>query len=302
MATVPNAKNNESDDQDGLTPVLLSINVEYMEKRIESRDNPTYKKIAALRQPRRSRESSLVFLEGVRLCADALASGVKAVFVLVSDAGASVPLIGDLIQGLPGDTELISLPDRLFAALCETEQPQGLALVCQSPMLATPAGPPEPDGLYLVAEAIQDPGNLGTMIRTADAFNFDGVILTDGTVYPFNDKVMRAAMGSCFHVPLIALPDAAAVADWLGVGQGRGTLLAADAGGETGLSGDLVLPAALLIGNEGQGISELAGRLCTRRVGIRMPGRAESLNAAAAAAILCHELMNLRFTLRGKVL
>jgi len=285
-----------------LTPVLLSIIVIIMMKRIESRDNPTFKSIAALRQARHSRENRLVFLEGARLCQDALQSGVSPVYAMFSDTGESSPVSADLLAALPADTLLISLPDRLFNLLCETQQPQGVALVCPSPLIETAIAPPAANGLYLIAEGIQDPGNLGTMIRTADAFAFDGVILTEGTVYPFNEKVLRAAMGSCFHVPLLAMPDISTIMAWLNQNPAGSSLLAADIAGQAGLPEDLTLPAALIIGNEGRGISEQARQLCTWRISIPMPGRAESLNAAAAAAILSRDLMLKRFTLKGKVL
>lgn len=285
-----------------MTPVLLSINVINMMKRIESRDNPTFKSIAALRQTRHGRENRLVFLEGARLCQDALRSGAAPVYALFSDSGASSPLIADLRAALSADAAEISLPDRLFNLLCETQQPQGVALVCQSPLLEQPDGPPAAAGLYLIAEGIQDPGNLGTMIRTADAFAFDGVILTEGTVYPFNEKVLRAAMGSCFHVPLLEMPDISSIKAWLNHNPTGYTLLAADMAGQAGLPEDLRLPAALVIGNEGRGISEQTRQLCTGLISIPMPGRAESLNAAAAAAILSRDLMLKRFTLQSKVL
>lgn len=273
-----------------------------MIKRIESRDNSMFRNIAALRQTRRSRESGLVFLEGSRLCSDALQSSAFAVQALFSDSGRQSPAVCAVLDGLSEKTEVISLTDRLFNQLCDTENPQGIALVCKSPLIDQPQAGPAQDGLYLVAEGIQDPGNLGAMIRTADAFAFDGVIVTDGTVYPYNDKVLRAAMGSCFHVPLLTLPDARAVAEWLAGSGGEIALLAANLDGDPDLPKDLPLPAALIIGNEGRGLTDDAIALSTHRIAIPMPGKAESLNASAAAAILCHAMMRRRFTLRGKVL
>lgn len=276
-------------------------------KRIDSRDNKSYRQLAELRQPRKVRASGLVFLEGLRLCADALQSGAVPVFALLSDMAADLPACRDLLSGLPADIEQLRLPDHLFASLCDTRQPQGIALVCRSPLLEQPAGPPSATGLYLVAEEIQDPGNLGTMIRTADAFAFDGVLLTAGTVFPFNEKVMRASMGSCFHIPLLALPDIAAANAWLATAGQPVPLLAADPAGLDIIDGTdgsdcrragLPVPAALIIGNEARGLSAEARALCSRLIRIPMPGRAESLNAASAAAILCYELMRSRFNLK----
>lgn len=271
-------------------------------KRIESRDNPTFRTLSALRQGRRSRESGLVFLEGSRLCADAIQSGAVVAYAILSDSGTAAKASSALVSALPDDVQRLLMPDRLFSALCDTEQPQGIALVCHSPVLSQPSGAPSATGLYLVAEGIQDPGNLGTMIRTADAFAFDGVILTGGTVHPFNDKVLRAAMGSCFHIPLLEMPDISAVAAWLASTGQNAAIIAADPAGPDSLPADLPMPAALVIGNEARGLSAEARKICSHLIGIRMPGRAESLNAAAAAAILSYELMQTRFTLNSKVL
>jgi TrmH family RNA methyltransferase len=277
-----------------------------MMKRIESRENPFYKSVSALQQARESRLRRLVFLEGLRLCRDAIQSGVPVRAALFSDRAALSAVGREILDHLPSETDLYVLPDRLFDGLCATENPQGVALVCDSPLIEQPAGPPSPRGLYLVADQIQDPGNLGNMIRIADAFAFDALIVTEGSVYPFHGKVLRAAMGSCFHIPLLALPDLAAVATWLATAPVPVSLLAADPGDpadpKTGSEPDPTpnlaawpskwpIPAALAIGNEARGLSPDALRICTQRVAIPMPGQAESLNAATAAAILCFQLM-----------
>jgi RNA methyltransferase, TrmH family len=267
-------------------------------KRIESKDNQTFKNIRELRLTRESRDRKQILLEGFRLCGDALESGAAVSKAFVSDMAAGLPAAQCLLDRLPGTTEVFSLPDHLFAALCATENPQGFALVCASPLLDQAGAPPRPDGLYLVAAEIQDPGNLGNMIRTADAFAFDGVLMTAGTVYPFNGKVLRAAMGSCFHVPLVMMPDLQAAADWLSTGVPAVEMIAAftPENGRPGGSwpSKWPVPAAVVIGNEARGLPEEAGHLCVCSAAIPMPGRAESLNAASAAAILCFELMRAR--------
>ncbi len=264
-------------------------------KRIESRDNKIYRQLAELRQTRHSREHGLVFLEGLRLCEDALLSGAVAEYALVAQSALDIPAVAELLNRLSEDVLQICLADHLFNSLCDTKKPQGFALVCRSNLLDRPVGPPRENGLYLVAEEIQDPGNLGTMIRTADAFAFDAVIMTSGTVYPYNEKVMRAAMGSCFHINLLTLPDIESIAKWLSSTKAPIPLLAADpAGLDTGRLSGWPVPAALVIGNEARGLSAGARALCSRLVRIPMPGRAESLNAAVASAILCYELMQAR--------
>jgi TrmH family RNA methyltransferase len=268
--------------------------------RIESKENQTYKSFMDLRVTRKSRTRQLVLLEGFRLCGDALQSGMAISAALVSDSAMRLPAAGELLGQLPGGIEVYSLPDHLFSGLCSTENPQGIALICKPPLTGRPDAPPKADGLYLVAAEIQDPGNLGNMIRTADAFAFDGVLMTAGTVFPFNNKVLRAAMGSCFHVPLITFLDLRAISDWLATSSTAFEMIAADPGGSSRGSSDGAaaswptdwpVPAALVIGNEARGLPDTAGQICLRRVAIPMPGRAESLNAASAAAVLCFELM-----------
>ena len=276
-----------------------------MTERITGKSGSTYKNWQAISRPRPGKQTGFVFLEGVRLCADALVSQADVEAILLADSASDDAR--QLFTQLSESIRHYTLPDLLFASLCDTEHPQGVALICRSPVVDQPQNPPQPDGLYLIAEGIQDPGNLGTMIRTADAFAFNGVIVTSGTVSPINSKTLRAAMGSCFHVPLLSFPDLTAVADWLR--QANLTLVAADPYGQeihrsvmpaaTSLPATAVMPASkwlpaaagLVVGNEARGLSDLAKKLCHHLVRIPMPGKAESLNASAAAAILCYELM-----------
>ena len=258
-----------------------------MIERITGRSGATYKSWQAISKLHAGKQTGLVFLEGLRLCADAIESHATVESCLLADGAAADAR--RLFDRLPESIHRYTLPDPLFASLCETEHPQGLALICRSPVLDQPEEPPHTDGLYLIAEAIQDPGNLGTMIRTADAFAFDGVIVTSGTVSPINGKTLRAAMGSCFHIPLLSFPDLAAVSQWLGLANVP--IIAADARGQETSRAAWPAAAALVIGNEARGISEEARVMCRQLVRIPMPGQAESLNASAAAAILAYELM-----------
>ena len=268
-------------------------------KRITSGDNRLFKQWQLLQKPQQAREQGRIFVEGLRLCRDVLASSAAVEAAIISDSALTRPEVSDFLISLPAQIELINLPDQLMQRLSQTRQPQGIALICHSPLIEQPAGdqtgsadlasPPAAQGLYLAADQVQDPGNLGTLIRTADAFAFDGVLLTAGTVWPLNDKVIRASMGSVFHLPLIQFPELKSLKSWLS--RAGIPLLAADLNGESSLDSRLAGPAALLISNEARGISEQARQLADRRLSIPMPGQAESLNAAAAAAILCYELM-----------
>ena len=270
-------------------------------KTIVSRDNATFKRLKSLRDPRKAHQAGVIFVEGFRQVEDALQSGIVPQVLLVRQntfGHERWPQVEGLLTTRAGQpasdksVELIVLDDRLFADLSATTTPQGIALLAAEPVISDSSadGMPAADsaGRYLALENIQDPGNLGTMIRTADAFAFTAVLLIGSTTDPFSDKALRAAMGSTFHLPLYRFATIATAATWLQ--QASVPLMAATLDGEP--IDHLPKPSAgaLLIGNEGAGLSPDAQTLADRRIKIAMPGRAESLNAATAAAILCYWL------------
>lgn len=178
-----------------------------------------------------------------------------------------------------------------IAALSKAVTPQGIVAVCRpvdvelDRLLDAPLAD-DTAPLVVVGADVRDPGNAGTMIRTADAAGATGVVLAGQSVDAYNDKTVRATVGSLWHLPLVLERDPAAVVRAL---QDRGcTVLAAEAAGETDLfSADAVLtgPVAWLFGNEAWGLPEELAALADRRVSIPIYGRAESLNLATAAAV-----------------
>jgi TrmH family RNA methyltransferase len=257
-------------------------------RRIDSRDNAVFREMQRLRQVQKAQEPNVIFLEGVRLCGDAVMSGVSVVRLVLTERAAGLPAVQNILGSLPDETDTILLSDRLFALLSDTKTPQGIAIFCVPPLLTTIDQPADPNGLYLALEGVQDPGNLGTLIRTAAAFAFQGVLLLPGTVSPFNEKTLRSTMGACFHIPLIQVPDVASLRDYLHKADLK--LYAADLAGQSSHAAPFDRPGALLIGNEAHGLSDQARELSDQLIHIPMPGRAESLNAAAAGSILCYEL------------
>ena len=192
-----------------------------------------------------------------------------------------------LLAALEERAPVRRLGDAEFAAHAATESPQGVLAVAATPrweledLLAAAHEP----AVVLVLDAVQDPGNFGTLVRSAEALGAAGLITLPGTVDPWNPKSIRAAMGSSFRLPLVAAEWEGA-ADWL---RGAGfRLLAGAMGGESprGSTGR----AALVVGNEGAGVSGEILAEVDGVVGIPLRGRAESLNVAAAAAILLYEL------------
>ena len=263
-------------------------------KKISSKDNPGFRYLMSLTKPHQARRQQRVLAEGLRLCRDIAMSGISIEQLIVSEQGLAQPDIKNFIISLPGMTgrampEITEVSDLLMKRLCQTINNQGIALVCTSPLIEKPQGSPPVNGLFIIADQIQDPGNLGSLIRSADAFGLSGLILTEGTVWPLNDKVMRASMGSVFHLPIYAFQNIKDVADWLA--KSSIPVIAADLEGDNLLETGLTSPAAVLISNEAKGLSCQAREITDRLIHIPMPGQAESLNAAAAGAIIAYEMM-----------
>jgi TrmH family RNA methyltransferase len=184
--------------------------------------------------------------------------------------------------------EAILLPDAMFRTLSATVNTQGIACVFIHPgLLPLPDGQAS-GGRFLVLENVQDPGNVGAMIRTTDAMGFDGVIILPGTADPFTPKAVRSAMGSTFHLPIYDGVSAEFAVRWLKRLGCR--VYAAHLDGDDLTSDGLSSPGAILIGNEGAGLTDQAAALADVRIRIPMHGLAESLNAACAAAILCYSM------------
>lgn len=253
---------------------------------ITSRDNPKVKRFASLHKRENARKEGLVFLEGERLCTDALDTGIEPVEIIVTEKNtpwAKKHAAGALVTVLSDDC---------FRKIASTVNPQGIACIVNQPSSGDEI-PYRGDGndIYAVLEDIQDPGNLGTIIRTADAFDFTAVIMSPSTCDPFNEKTLRASMGSIWHLPLIvsSMDDAFAFFEKNGVAT-----LAMHLHGKELNEAEIKLPAAYFIGNEGRGLTEGTSERCTSLVKIPMPGKAESLNAAAASAITGYVLSSKR--------
>lgn len=180
---------------------------------------------------------------------------------------------------------VIPVDEAGMAGLSETVSPQGLVAVCSflDVPLSAVSGP-----LVAVLAEIQDPGNAGTVLRTADAAGAGGVVFTDGSVDPYNGKCVRSSAGSLFHPPVVRGISAVEAVTALRASGSR--VLAADGYGESDLdeladAGELSEPTAWLFGNEARGLPSELAELADRRVRIPIHGRAESLNLAAAAAV-----------------
>lgn len=237
-------------------------------------------------------EQGLFLAEGAKALAEALHSPAGVVEVFATDsAGEEYAALRKAVDdaGIPWR----SADDGAVAALSGAVSPQGIVAVCRfvgvplEDVLASSEAGPDRRTLVICAD-VRDPGNAGTVIRTADAVGAQGVVLAGNSVDPYNDKTVRATVGSLWHLPLALVDDPA---DCVRHARAAGfTVLAADGAGDTDLfgaetTGLLDQPVAWLFGNEAWGLPEDLAALADHRVSIPIRGHAESLNLATAAAV-----------------
>ncbi len=239
---------------------------------IESRANERVKEARKLLLRKERKESGLHLIESEKLVREAVTSGAKIVSCFLEEGFAFTP---------PEGAIMYTVTRAVLESLCESQTPQGIVAVVQTPDLT----PPDvyPYGLVVVLDGVQDPGNVGAIVRSADAFGAVGLLVSPACADVFAPKTLRAAMGSTYH---------------LSVWQGEllPELIKLRGQGFTALCGDLkgseTLPAlapnvALVIGSEGSGVSETVADAC-ERFRLTMHGRAESLNASVAAGVLLY--------------
>lgn len=249
---------------------------------ITSPDNPKVRYARRLGDRGFRRREGRIVVEGVRLTADALEAGLEPAFVLASE-GLDRTGAGRRLREALAATAAPLLPasPAALVAAADTVTPQGVVAVFPTPRCPWPVTL----GLVVVADGIQDPGNMGTLLRTAAAAGADGAVLAPGSVDAFNPKALRAGMGAQFRLPVRGCP-AQDVPDLLAGLQ----VVVADAGGAVEYTAvDWRAPSALVIGSEGRGASEALRSQSTTSAQIPLARGTESLNAAAAAAVMLFE-------------
>ncbi|MEC3757349.1 RNA methyltransferase [Bacillus halotolerans] len=245
-------------------------------KQIESAKNQKVKDWKKLHTKKERTKTNTYLIEGEHLVEEALKSPGAVKEILVKDEA-------DIPPNLDMGIQCYVLSEDAFSAVTETETPQRIAAVCNMP--EEHLAPPK---RVLLIDAVQDPGNLGTMIRTADAAGLDAVVLGDGTADAFNGKTLRSAQGSHFHIPVVRRNLQSYVDELKAEGvKVYGTAL------QNGAPYQDISPSgsfALIVGNEGAGVD--TGLLEKTDLNLYVPlyGQAESLNVAIAAAILMYHL------------
>lgn len=250
---------------------------------ISSRENSVIKEARKLKDRKHRDENKQFLAEGLRFVSEALESDFEVSSLFLSEDMAEKWGALGIEDKINEETRVFKLSNRIFKEISFTEHPQGIAAVVHLRDRETKAA----EGFFVLADRIQDPGNLGTIIRSAHAAGALGVIITKGTVDVYNDKVLRATMGSIFHVPVIEDRDLS----YLKTLRGEGfKLVVSSLETENDFFRvDLTGRVIIAVGNEGAGISRELMNMADVKVKIPMPGGAESLNVSAAASIMMFE-------------
>jgi RNA methyltransferase, TrmH family len=257
----------------------MMSSAEHGPPKIESRQNPRVKELRASLLHGTKTDRGHIAIEGEHLLQEAIRSGLRIRTIFVRDGSEKL-----LPARIPDNAEVFYLSPKVFESAVSTEHPQGIAAIIHAPefqfnqmLRGTP--------LVIIAGALQDPGNLGALARSAEAFGATGFILLQGTVSLWNSKALRASSGSAFRLPVLAMTADEAFATLRA--NGIPVFAAVARNGET--RADLSGPAALLLGNEGAGLPENWLAKVDRRITIPFPGAVESLNAAVAGSVLLYE-------------
>jgi RNA methyltransferase, TrmH family len=257
-------------------------------RRVESRQNARVKELRAGLSRGMRTANNHIAIEGLHLVQEAVKSGLNLNTVFLQEGNE------ELLQRFPsGDAEVLILTEDVFLSAAMTEHPQGVAALVEAPHFTVQAmfpNAPGPAPLVVIAAGLQDPGNLGTLVRSAEAFGATGMILLPGTVSLWNAKTLRASSGSAFRLPVLALTAEAAFTALRDEGLRIVAAVARDGDSEAHLHG----PSALLIGNEGSGLPEAWIAQADARVTIPFTGAVESLNAAIAGSVLLYDAMRQR--------
>ena len=257
---------------------------------ISAKDNTVIADVRLLlSQAKHRRQTGRFVIEGVRLCMDAVRSRASiSVFLYTARAAEVFP---DEWKALAAAAERsVAIAEQLSAFISDTTTPQGFFAVCADVLRPLDPAALRPHGRYLALETVRDPANLGTIIRTAEAFGLDGLILSDDCCDVTSPKVLRGSMGGIFRLPIAVTGDfAAALNEWQALGVPVYACVP-DREARPISSVSFAEGGIALIGNEANGLRPATVRAASAAITIPMRGRAESLNAAVAASIVAWEM------------
>ena len=261
-----------------------------MPREITAFSNSLVKHARDLRDKRHRREHRQFLAEGLRILTEARETGRLPRTLFYTAAGAGHPLVHDLSFAVEeaGGEAIQTTPD-ILSKLSGKDNPQAVVGIFDEWTTTLDALDRASAGIWLVAERLRDPGNLGTMLRTGDAVAAGALILVGECVDPFSVEAVRASMGALFTVPVV-WTDWAPFLAWLRAGPGQLVGLSLDATADYRAT-DYTSPTFLLIGNEAQGMPADYAAACDALVRIPMLGKADSLNAAVATAVMAYEVL-----------
>lgn len=261
-----------------------------MREIIQSKDNQWVK---LARKVRDQATDDLIFIEGKRLVREAIASDMRAEFALVSEKISYDENLIDMIKtGDGGTDQVLIISDAIASSLGDTSSPQGIFLIAKRPPNASLTAAFDTQGaelpLSIVLDRINDPSNLGAVLRTAEAAGARAVILTRGSTDAFSPKAIRASMGSCFRISIIDECDLKEIAD-AARSKSLRVIATSLTGSKDHTSIDWSIPSVIIFGSEAHGISKEDRTLADESIRIDMSSPVESLNLAVSTAIILFE-------------
>ena len=262
-----------------------------MATEITSKDNGAVKAAVKLMNSAKERRERQCFIaEGLRLCMEAHDNGCEICELFYTESAKA--RFGESIARLEAKAkQSYVITEEIADKMSDTVTPQGIFVVCRMKHNAIDLESIRTDGQFILLENIQDPSNIGAIFRTAEALGLDGAFLTTDCCDPYNPKSMRASMGALFRLPYLVIGDAAKTMSELKAKNMRPIASVPDDAVTKIVSIRFFKGVIMCIGNEGKGLSEKLKSVCGEKVTIPMNGRAESLNAATAAAILMWEMV-----------
>ncbi|WP_252229237.1 RNA methyltransferase [Clostridium sp. ZBS15] len=255
---------------------------------IESKENTIYKEAKKLKERKNRNKINKYVIEGFRLVNEAIKANLDIDYLILTEVGYE-KLDNYIDKNNIENKKVYCIADNLFKDLTSTENPQGIiAIVKMENKNLDFQG-----DFYLFCDKVQDPGNLGTIIRTAHAAGVNGIILSKGTVDIYNEKTIRSTMGSSFYMPIYYDDDFSLIKSLKK--DGFKLIVTSLESSKDFFKEDLKGKTILTVGNEGNGVSDEVLDLADRRVKIPMPGGAESLNVAIATSIIIYEKVRQNF-------